>query len=302
MKTQFNSEFDAFVEPARERNEIWRTILGFVLIAVIFVLFVALIAATTVFICEATRIGSGFRLIFELEQGESLFATLTLLGAIGLLIPALWLVLRFLHKRPLSSVLGPNNKINWRYWGIGVAVVCASGVLQLLFSFNTMELEQQMPFQEWLIWLPLAVFLLFCQTTAEEVVFRGYLQQQLAARFQSRLIWMVLPSVVFGFLHWNPDMFGANTYFVIAVTTLVGFIAADVTARLGSLSPALGLHFANNLFVMLFINTKGQLSGASLFLHDMDLKGEEVRNAMLLSFSTMAILYGIFIVIHRRRR
>jgi DNA-directed RNA polymerase subunit RPC12/RpoP len=35
------------------------------------------------------------------------------------------------------------------------------------------------------------------QTGAEEVLFRGYLQQQLAARFASPIAWMVLPSAIF---------------------------------------------------------------------------------------------------------
>ncbi len=50
------------------------------------------------------------------------------------------------------------------------------------------------------------------QTGAEELVFRGYLQQQLAARFASPLIWMVLPALIFGAVHYDPATAGPNVW------------------------------------------------------------------------------------------
>ncbi len=46
--------------------------------------------------------------------------------------------------------------------------------------------------------LPLTLAGLVVQTGAEELLFRGYLTQQLAARFEARAIWMGVPALAFG--------------------------------------------------------------------------------------------------------
>jgi hypothetical protein len=68
----------------------------------------------------------------------------------------------------------------------------------------------------WASFLPLALVGVLVQTGAEEVLFRGYLQQQLAARFASPLAWMVLPSVIFALLHYQPELMGENAWLMVA--------------------------------------------------------------------------------------
>lgn len=302
MTTRHAAAFDAYVEPARERSELWRTLLGFALIAALFLLVVAGLAAAVVFAGESIQLGMGYRLAFELNAGTTIFATLSMIGVLGLTIPSLWLVLRYLHKRPLGSVISPSGRINWRMWRIAAGVVMAIASLDMVMTFFGEDVTRQMEISTWLPWAALALVLVFLQTAAEELVFRGYLQQQLAARFQSRWVWMVLPSVLFGALHWNTTTYGDNAYLVIAIATLIGLIAADMTARLGNLSAALGMHFANNVFVMILLNVKGQLSGVSLYLHEMDAKSPETAVGLSISLVAMVVIYGIFVLIHRRRR
>jgi len=110
-----------------------------------------------------------------------------------------------------------------------------------------------------------ALVALAIQTGAEELVFRGYLQQQLAARFASPVVWALLPSVGFGMLHYDPATLGANAWLVVGATGLFGLIAADLTARSGTLGMAWGLHFANNFVALALIAPLGDLSGLALF-------------------------------------
>jgi membrane protease YdiL (CAAX protease family) len=63
--------------------------------------------------------------------------------------------------------------------------------------------------------LPLALVGVLIQTGAEEVLFRGYMQQQLAARFSSPILWMVLPSAIFAALHYQPEIMGDNTWLMM---------------------------------------------------------------------------------------
>ena len=302
MFPHFSPAFQRFVEPAQERAQIWRTILGFALIFGFFLLVAAILGVTSALLGEFIEPGLGVGLMNQIEEGRTIFATFASLALIATMIPGLWLVLRFLHKRKLRTLLGPTGKINWRLWRGAAAIILILAAIDVTTTFFSTDVIQQMPLIKWLTFLAPALVLLFLQTTAEELIFRGYLQQQLAARFKSRWMWWVLPSAIFGLAHLNPTLFGANAWIVVAITTLTGLILADVTARFGSLSPAMGLHFANNLVVMLFMNSPGQLSGMSFYLYNADMKSAQMQIALLISLASMLIGYGIFMLIMRRRR
>ena len=86
-------------------------------------------------------------------------------------------------------------------------------------------------------------------------MFRGYLMQGLAARFRSWPLWWLLPALLFGLLHWSPAEFGPNAGWRRCRPRSIGLILADVTARTGDLSLAMGLHFANNVIAVLILAT-----------------------------------------------
>ena len=302
MLPRYSPAFLEFIEPAREKSQFWRTLLGFILIAAAFTGITLLLILGVVLVMEQRQLGQGYYLVAQIQQGSSIFATLASLGMIVLVIPPLWLVMRFLHKRPLRSLISPDLTINWAQWRTAAFIVLTIGAIGGAITFATTEVTQQMPIGTWLMWCIPALALLFLQTTAEELFFRGYLLQQLAARFKSRWIWWVLPALIFGSLHWNPTIFGDNAWFVVAATVLMGLILADITTRFGSLSAAMGLHFANNLIVMLFLNSAGQLSGISLFLYETELRSPEFRTELVISLVAMLFGYAIFLMIMRQRR
>ncbi|WP_338153259.1 CPBP family intramembrane glutamic endopeptidase [Pseudophaeobacter leonis] len=79
------------------------------------------------------------------------------------------------------------------------------GVILVLppYDFGA-PLVSNLGFWPWLGLLPLSLLAVLVQVSAEEVVFRGYLQQALAARFKSPVIWLVAPSALFGLAHYMP--------------------------------------------------------------------------------------------------
>ena len=103
------------------------------------------------------------------------------------------------------------------------------------------------------------------QTGAEELLFRGYLQSQLAARFSAKWVWLFVPSLLFGLLHYMPAETAGPGLLYVASTTLFGIIAADLTARTGSIGAAWGLHFANNCLAILVVVYLGAASGLGLY-------------------------------------
>jgi len=76
---------------------------------------------------------------------------------------------------------------------------------------------------------------------------------------------MLLPSALFGMLHFSPAAFGQNAVWPVLWALIFGCLAADLTARAGNLGPALALHFTTNLSSMVLVGLYGNLDGLSLY-------------------------------------
>jgi membrane protease YdiL (CAAX protease family) len=284
-----DARFEAFVAPARARPEVWRLVLG---------------VLATVLVWFATAGGMlGLAAPFLRQSADG--GRLLLLGFLftfaGLVL-GLVVSLRLFHRRGLGSLLGPSG-FSLRGFAKGAGVVfglSAATAVPLLFF---LPIDQRIPLATWLSWAPVALLAVLVQTGAEELAFRGYLMQQLAARFRSRVVWWLLPSILFGLLHWNPATFGANAWLMALAAGLMGLILADVTARTGNLSAAMGLHFANNTVAILLVAVSGELSDLALFEAPLDTSDPAaVRNALLANIAVILVAYAIYLRVLRRRR
>lgn len=275
-----------FVAPARGRPDVWRTVLGVLLTAAVWL---AAIAALPLVVAAA---GPGM-------AGRVL--VVAYLGSFAAMVAGLALALRLLHRRGLGSLLGPGG-LRPRALFAGVAAVAALATLGSLGALAGPTPVQNLATTTWLAWLPLALPAVAVQTTAEELVFRGYLMQQLAVRFQARAVWLGVPAALFGLLHWNPVDFGGNAWLVVATTVAIGLILGDVTARLGNLSAAIGLHFANNVLAILLVALPSPLAALSLWLAPVDPSDPAAVRAMLVGeLVLMAAGYALWRLWWRRR-
>jgi membrane protease YdiL (CAAX protease family) len=77
---------------------------------------------------------------------------------------------------------------------------------------------------------------------------------------------MVLPSILFGVSHYNPDIPVEATTLHCIWAIFFGLAAADLTARTGTLGAAIGLHFAYNLPLIILYAEPGLMSGFGLFV------------------------------------
>lgn len=270
---------EAFVAPARAYPQLWRLILGGLLAVILYTCFVFAVFGVAIWLAHGTDIlqdllswretgGIGPNPveteILRIVAAETPTDMLVLLATFAGMVLGAIAAARLLHKRNFVSMTGPIPRL-WRHFGIALAI--ALPILGLsAFLPPAVETEPNLNWRIWLNFVPLSLAVIMVQTGAEELLFRGYLQQQLAARFRSPIIWMVLPSVLFGLGHFNPDFYGAEAWLVVGVTAMVGLMAADLTARTGGLGAAWGLHFANNVGAILFLTLDGPMSGLSLFV------------------------------------
>ena len=84
--------------------------------------------------------------------------------------------------------------------------------------------------------------------------------------FRSPLVWMVVPSASFALGHYMPDTAGENALILAVWAGFLGLLMADLTARAGTLGPAIAVHFWNNASAMLLVSLPDELSGLALYL------------------------------------
>lgn len=282
--------FDRFVAPARLRPQLWRLLLGLAVVMLVYLGWMMLMGLALWPFTGLEALEAG---LADVGLGRSpaalIFLLLTFVGmALGVFAAA-----RFIHHRPIASLFGPRALV-LRDFLIATAIFLALSTPGVIYFLFFLELERGVDWSVWLMFLPLALIGLLIQTGAEELVFRGYLQQQLAARFAARWAWMVLPSVLFGLVHYAPQELGESVWLIVFATGFFGLILADLTARSGSLGVAWGLHFANNLLAMLLFTTGEALDGLALYRLPFGPKDPDVMSVMLgLDMLGMVLIWAV---------
>ena len=155
---------------------------------------------------------------------------------------------RLVNKRGLASLLGPGD-VRGNYLRAGLWVAAVLLAIEIAPPFvDWGEIVDIRPLGPWLLWLGPALVAITIQSATEEIVYGGYLQQQLAVMTKRRIIWMGVPSVLFGAAHYF-NGYGPSEGLLWAIwATFLGLACADLTARSGNLGAAIGLHAANNMF------------------------------------------------------
>ncbi len=290
-----------FIALAGERVALWRTALGTVLVIL------GLIAGGFAAMFALGRLAPG--MAAEVALGRHPLGVLAFLASFLGGHVVLWLVVRLLHRRPWRSLLGPAGAPVGRHFLIGVFVALVLALAPMLLAplearlFPVEEVVPRLarPPAEWALWALAAIPLILVQTSAEELLFRGYLLQQLGARFGRFWAWALLPSALFGALHWAGPMLGPNAWLYVLHTFVTGTMLAVVTRRTGDLGAALGLHFANNLVGFLFIAPAGFHDGLALLVVDIELSESHMAWSVLVQLAIMAAAFALWLVSDLRR-
>ncbi|MEP5731531.1 MAG: CPBP family intramembrane glutamic endopeptidase [Sulfitobacter sp.] len=271
-----------FVAPARTHAALWRLLAGFFLAGIIYVLLDQ----------SFLRMIEGVDLDHRANSGA--FGMYALLATFGFMIVGVTVSARVLHNRGFFSLLGPIRPLIQDFRATVIAILAVMIVIFILPPWDMgAPLLQNMPFGTWLSLLVPSLFFIFIQVTSEEIVFRGYVQQQLAARFQSPVIWMVLPSTLFALGHYVPQEAGENAFLIAAWSGIFGILMADLTARSGSLGPAIAVHFCNNISAIMFVSLPDSLSDLALYLAPFSMADTAAMRAWLPVDFAMMFVYWL---------
>ncbi|MFX0545163.1 CPBP family intramembrane glutamic endopeptidase [Roseovarius sp. S1116L3] len=255
------SGYAPLVTPARQSAAIWRLLLGIVLTTAVFLaLSLGYGWLITQFLPPQTWGPDGL----GIEEATTPGGALVNLYAFGMLILALVVVLPVVHKRGFATLIGPGGLALRQAGRVSLYLLGVYVAASLIQSLDVIPLEAGLPFERWLPLLPLTLLGLLIQTGAEELLFRGYLQSQLAARFRHPAVWITVPAGLFGLLHYQPGLMGDASWVIVIWAILFGLAAADLTARSGTLGPAIALHLINNFGAIAIAAPSGYFDGLAL--------------------------------------
>jgi uncharacterized protein len=276
----------AFVAPARVRPEIWRLAAGLALGVVVIVAAGQIVAAGAA-LGRAGGLWQG-----GAGRGETPGGALVLLFSFAALAAGAAAAARFVHRRPARSLIGPPRAARRDFLRVGGVLALLYGVILLLPPWAPPEgTAPGLAIGTWVLLLPLSLAATLVQVGSEEIAFRGYLQQQLAARFAAPVVWMGVPSALFAAIHYNPGLLGGNAATITLWAGLAGLAMADLTARAGNLGPAIAMHFFINAPTFLFIAPAGFLSGLALWVMPHGLDDAAVRTALPMEFVMLALTW-----------
>ena len=278
--------FNGLTEPARAKAEYWRTAVG-------------LVCATALYMGGSFAFFGllhsfvGAAAVDEIATGASPRGVLFLLAHFGIMAGAVAIVVIYLHDRSPLTLLGDRSLLGRDFLSMVQLALVVALIGGTIVAF-TLDLTVNTPFGLWLLLLPVALPLVALQTGAEELVFRGYLQQQLGARTSVQAVWMGIPAAVFAFVHFDAETMGANLWLYLGVIFLFALVTGDITARTGSIGAAWGLHFVNNVQALLVFSFVGPLSGLGLTSVGISVGDTAVRPLLFLDAAGLILIYMLW--------
>lgn len=278
-----STAFEAYRSSPPRRVTLWRLFAGIIVIGLCW------LAASAVAGLPALLGGAADPLAFF---NSRLGTLVTLASFLGIWI-GVWIATHFIHREPFSNVLGASGRLNGGDFVKGFVAVALTSVLSelLILLLDPTLARTALPFGIWLVLLVPALLLCFVQTSAEEVLFRGYLPRNLANRFRSPFIWALVPSLVFIGMHLTPGMSLSQMALVIASIGILTVLMMYLVWRTGNLGAAFGVHMGNNLFAFTLIAHQDEFSGLALF------RGAAVSDpSMSGAFALALIAVGIICV------
>ena len=169
----------------------------------------------------------------------------------------LYIFVKYLHKRSFKSLITSRLRIDWkRFWFAFIlwgSIVLIMSLIGFYLSPDDYTWNfKPIPFFTLLL---VSFLLLPFQTSAEELVFRGYLMQGFGVLVKNRWLPLIITSVAFGLLHgMNPEVeklgFGIMVFYIGT-----GLLYGIATLMDEGTEIALGLHASNNIIAAFLITT-----------------------------------------------
>lgn len=205
----------------------------------------------------------------------------------------LLLAVKLLHQRRMLTLISPDATFKAKRFALGFSLWLVLAAMQTLLNFlyNREAFLWIFRLFDWSVFLPWALVFTPIQTSTEELLFRGYLLQGLGRLIRQPVALTLVASFPFAIAHFgNPEMARSDVWIGLTYFLLAAFLTL-ITLKDGRLELALGVHAANNLFIVLLVNTHDSvLPTPALMIQQSPTDPRFTLGAMLLS---TVVFYGL---------
>lgn len=238
----------------KPHNDFWKYIAGSVIVIVASV--VGQLPLGLALIMTSMRDGKPMPTENDIFRYMDLNLTLfLLLLSFAVAFIALIFVVRALHGQKFREVVTARPKVDWKriFFSFTVWGVFSAASVAVLYFTEPESYVLQFDAPKFLILLVIAVVMIPIQTSAEELMFRGYLMQGFGLLAKNKWFPLLLTSIIFGGMHiFNPEV--AKLGYIMSVYYIgTGLLLGIMTLMDDGTELALGFHAANNLVAALLV-------------------------------------------------
>ena len=205
------------------------------------------------------------------EEMDSVNTMILYLGCNLSILPILMTVLvsvKFIHKRPIMSLISPTGKIKWSRIFIGFAIYFVLSLLTIPLDFLLYPQDIRVTFDaaKFFACLPVVCLITPIQTTAEELFFRAWILQALSLATRNIWVLAIINGIIFSAPHMLNREVESNPLLLGLFYFGVGVMLSYITLKSNGLEYAIGVHASNNLFSLIYTSEKASLPVESILI------------------------------------
>ena len=173
--------------------------------------------------------------------------------SVGLLVVLFWS--KFIQGQSLRSLTTSRAKIDWKRVFFSFSLWAGITIVMTLLAYYFSPESFVWNFQpvKFAIFFVMAIILIPMQTSFEEYLFRAHMMQGIGLATKSRIIPLLVTSILFGVMHIaNPEVEKVG-YVIMIYYIGTGLFLGILTLMDEGLELALGFHAANNLVGALLV-------------------------------------------------
>ncbi len=196
----------------------------------------------------------------ESLSGDLRLSVLTFALALSMIawyLFAVLIIVPIVHQRPWRTLIHVGCCFNWAGFFISLLIVVLVAPIELLFELFKEDPDLIVTFegQRFFAFALVAILFLPFQILAEEVFFRGYILQGIAAITSQFWVRLLIPAIFFAAAHsLNTEVVGGGLW-AMAIYLTIGLYLGMLVFRGNGLEYAAGFHLGNNLVVALIVST-----------------------------------------------
>lgn len=223
-------------------------------------------------------------------------AFIMLIAPLSVGIFAIWFWVKFIQGQSIKSLTTSRAKVDWKriFFSFSLWSLITIGMTLLAYYSTPEDFVWNFNPQKFAIFFLIAIILIPLQTSFEEYLFRGNFLQGLALVTKSRLVPLLITSILFGLMHIaNPEV-GKIGLIIMVYYIGTGLFLGILTIMDEGLELALGFHAANNLVGALLVTADWTAFQTHSILKDISepSAGFEIIFPVLIVFPLLLLLFS----------